>query len=172
VSWHIGNLSYHPESFFAHCAHCKSSGLYWHCVADCRELYSEYILRVLLSPQVTNNLFDHGLSSFLLYLDCLKERAYTIFQRYLSSGYFVRQFQSKFRHPTWRPFRARMFISLGLSALFPVIHGIMKFGSKQMNKQIGLFWVILQGTLYIIGAYIYAVSPGVRLTNARSNICR
>jgi adiponectin receptor len=64
----------------------------------------------------------------------------------------------QFRHPTWRPFRARMFISLGLSALFPVVHGVMKFGIWQMNKQIGLFWVVLQGSLYIVGACIYAVS--------------
>jgi adiponectin receptor len=51
-----------------------------------------------------------------------------------------------------------MFISLGLSALFPVVHGVMKFGIWQMNKQIGLFWVVLQGSLYIVGACIYAVS--------------
>ncbi|KAJ6001000.1 hemolysin-III related-domain-containing protein [Penicillium waksmanii] len=50
----------------------------------------------------------------------------------------------QFRHPTWRPFRAGMFISLGLSALFPVVHGAMKFGLKQINRQIGLFWVALQ----------------------------
>lgn len=73
----------------------------------------------------------------------------------------------QFRHSTWRPFRARMFIALGLSALFPVIHGVMKFGIRQMNKQIGLFWVVLQGSLYIVGACIYAIQvpeciyPGV-----------
>ncbi|KAB8078499.1 Hly-III related protein [Aspergillus leporis] len=63
----------------------------------------------------------------------------------------------QFRHPTWRPFRARMFIALGLSALFPIIHGVMKFGIRQMNKQISLFWVVLQGSLYIVGACIYAI---------------
>ncbi|KAJ5642776.1 hemolysin-III related-domain-containing protein [Penicillium lividum] len=69
----------------------------------------------------------------------------------------------QFRHPTWRPFRARMFISLGLSALFPVVHGVMKFGARQMNKQIGLFWVVLQGSLYIVGACIYAMRIPERL---------
>jgi channel protein (hemolysin III family) len=64
----------------------------------------------------------------------------------------------QFRHPMWRPFRARMFIALGLSALFPVLHGVTRFGIRQMNKQIGLFWVIFQGLLYIVGACIYAVS--------------
>lgn len=69
----------------------------------------------------------------------------------------------QFRHPTWRRFRARMFIALGLSALFPVVHGVMKFGIKQMNKQIGLFWVILQGSLYIGGACIYATQVPERI---------
>ncbi|CAG8344055.1 unnamed protein product [Penicillium salamii] len=63
----------------------------------------------------------------------------------------------QFRQPTWRPFRAGMFIALGLSALFPVVHGVRKFGIKQMNKQIGLFWVVLQGSLYIVGACVYAM---------------
>lgn len=77
----------------------------------------------------------------------------------------------QFRHPTWRPFRARMFISLGLSALFPVVHGVMKFGIRQMNKQIGLFWVVLQGSLYIVGACIYAVSQETCLAN-QSLMCK
>ncbi|KAB8254501.1 hemolysin-III related-domain-containing protein [Aspergillus pseudonomiae] len=51
----------------------------------------------------------------------------------------------QFPHPTWRSF-----------PLLPVIHGIMKFGIRQMNKQIDLFWVVLQGSLYIVGACIYA----------------
>jgi adiponectin receptor len=51
-----------------------------------------------------------------------------------------------------------MFIALGLSALFPVLHGVTRFGIRQMNEQIGLFWVVFQGLLYIVGACIYAVS--------------
>jgi predicted membrane channel-forming protein YqfA (hemolysin III family) len=58
-----------------------------------------------------------------------------------------------------------MFISLGLSALFPVVHGVLKFGIRQMNKQIGLFWVVLQGLFYIVGACIYAVSQEKCLTS-------
>ena len=64
-----------------------------------------------------------------------------------------------------------MFISLGLSALFPVVHGVMKFGIKQMNKQISLFWVALQGSLYVLGACIYAVSQETCLT-IQNLICK
>ena len=50
-----------------------------------------------------------------------------------------------------------MFVALGLSAIFPVLHGLQLYGFQQMCQQMGLFWVILQGLLYITGAGIYAV---------------
>jgi adiponectin receptor len=64
----------------------------------------------------------------------------------------------RFRTPAWRPFRAFMFVAMGLSALFPVLHGIETFGAAQMERQIGLSWLVTQGVLYILGAGIYAVS--------------
>lgn len=51
-----------------------------------------------------------------------------------------------------------MFIALGLSAVFPVLHGLQLYGFQQMCQQMGLQWVVLQGALYILGAGIYAVS--------------
>lgn len=50
-----------------------------------------------------------------------------------------------------------MFIAMGLSAVFPVLHGLKMYGIQRMNYQIGLFWLVLQGTFYIVGACIYAV---------------
>jgi adiponectin receptor len=64
----------------------------------------------------------------------------------------------RFRTPAWRPVRAGMFVAMGLSALFPVLDGLFTYGSQQMQQQIGLFWLVLQGALYIIGAGLYAVS--------------
>ncbi|KAL9596140.1 MAG: hypothetical protein Q9219_006001 [cf. Caloplaca sp. 3 TL-2023] len=63
----------------------------------------------------------------------------------------------KFRTPEWRPFRAGMFVAMGLSAVLPVLHGLKLYGLQQMNDRIGLFWLVLQGVLYILGAGIYAV---------------
>lgn len=62
----------------------------------------------------------------------------------------------RFRTPRWRPFRAAMFVGMGLSAVFPVIHGLQLYGIEQMTRQIGLGWLLLQGFLYILGAAIYA----------------
>lgn len=51
-----------------------------------------------------------------------------------------------------------MFVAMGLSAVFPVLDGLATYGWEQMQSQIGLFWLVLQGFLYILGAGLYAVS--------------
>jgi predicted membrane channel-forming protein YqfA (hemolysin III family) len=58
-----------------------------------------------------------------------------------------------------------MFVAMGLSAIFPVLHGIELYGVGEMQNRIGLTWLVLQGFLYILGAGLYAVSlstPHVR----------
>lgn len=65
---------------------------------------------------------------------------------------------SKFRTPQLRPFRAAMFVAMGLSAVFPVLHGVRLYGRDKLNHMIGLNWLVAQGILYILGAAIYAVS--------------
>jgi len=47
---------------------------------------------------------------------------------------------------------------MGLSAVFPLFHGIYVLGASQLEKQIGLSWVVLQGVLYLTGAGLYVVS--------------
>jgi len=56
-----------------------------------------------------------------------------------------------------------MFALMGLSAVFPVFHGIRLFGLEQLRKTMGLDWVVLQGFLYILGAGIYAARFPERL---------
>jgi adiponectin receptor len=59
-----------------------------------------------------------------------------------------------------------MFVAMGLSAVFPVIHALRLYGLEHLRGAIGLDWVVLQGVLYILGAGLYAarfpecVSPG------------
>lgn len=72
----------------------------------------------------------------------------------------------RFRTPAWRPYRAGMFVAMGLSAVFPVLHGVELYGIAEMRDRIGLTWLVLQGFLYILGAGLYAArwpersSPG------------
>ncbi len=50
-----------------------------------------------------------------------------------------------------------MFVAMGLSAAFPVIHGVRLYGFEQLERQMGMSFVVAQGVLYILGAAIYAV---------------
>lgn len=63
----------------------------------------------------------------------------------------------KFRTPQWRPYRAAMFIAMGLSSVWSVLHGIELFGYEQLERQMGLWWMITEGAFYITGAVLYAV---------------
>lgn len=76
----------------------------------------------------------------------------------------------KFRTPALRPFRALMFVLMGLSAVFPVLHASRIYGFSQLRDTIGLDWVLLQGFLYILGAGIYAARLPERLAPGKFDI--
>ena len=65
-----------------------------------------------------------------------------------------------------------MFVLMGLSAVFPVLHGIELYGVHEMRDRIGLTWLVLQGFLYILGAGLYAVSHFKSRAGTNSNIPR
>jgi len=94
------------------------------------------------------------------------QRTYWTMITTLAAGTSVAATHPKFRTPALRPFRALMFVLMGLSAVFPVLHGVRLYGVEHLRKSIGLDWVLLQGALYIAGAAIYAArvpekwSPG------------
>lgn len=74
----------------------------------------------------------------------------------IGAGCAIVSVSPKFRTPQWRPFRAAMFVAMGLSAVLPVLHGMKLYGLATLTQTIGLRWVVLQGLLYIIGAGLYA----------------
>ncbi|XP_022214522.1 adiponectin receptor protein isoform X2 [Drosophila obscura] len=63
----------------------------------------------------------------------------------------------KFSEPAFRPLRAGVFMSFGLSGVIPAIHySIMEGWFSQMSRA-SLGWLILMGLLYIAGALLYAL---------------
>ncbi|GAA5949078.1 hypothetical protein JCM21900_004851 [Sporobolomyces salmonicolor] len=60
------------------------------------------------------------------------------------------------RTPAYRRMRTWLFISLGLSAVFPVGHAVYRYGLEEASANISLFWLVLGGALYIAGALLYA----------------
>lgn len=72
----------------------------------------------------------------------------------------------QFKTSEWRPYRTAVFISFGLSALFPICFGLYKFGFKETVRRSGFWYVLAEGIGYISGALLYAMrvperfSPG------------
>ncbi|KAK9255496.1 hemolysin-III related-domain-containing protein [Lipomyces tetrasporus] len=64
--------------------------------------------------------------------------------------------RKKFGSPTWRPFRALMFVLFGLSGIIPITFGGVKLGYSELYHRIQLQYLIAEGALYIGGAAIYA----------------
>lgn len=63
----------------------------------------------------------------------------------------------KFSESTWRPFRAGVFMTFGLSGIVPAIHyGLVEGWFNKLSQQ-SLGWLVLMGLLYIIGAVLYAL---------------
>lgn len=50
-----------------------------------------------------------------------------------------------------------MFISLGLSGVIPVIHGIQMHGFQALEDRMSVSLITLHGAMYIFGAVLYAV---------------
>lgn len=76
----------------------------------------------------------------------------------LGAGCATVSWVERFRTSEWRPYRAAMFISLGVSGVVPIVHGIRRHGYQYFENRMGLSWVILQGAMYIFGAVLYAAS--------------
>ncbi|XP_025829298.1 adiponectin receptor protein-like, partial [Agrilus planipennis] len=64
----------------------------------------------------------------------------------------------KFSEPAWRPFRAAVFMTFGLSGIVPAIHyGVVEGWFSNYMSQKSLGWLCLMGLLYIMGALMYAL---------------
>ena len=63
-----------------------------------------------------------------------------------------------------------MFVAMGLSAVFPIIHGLRIYGYEGMEGRIGLKWLVGQGVTYVAGASIYAARIPERWAPGRFDI--
>jgi len=63
----------------------------------------------------------------------------------------------RFGEPKYRPLRAGVFMSFGLSGVIPAVHYSVAEGWLKALNQASLGWLILMGLLYIIGTMFYAL---------------
>ncbi|KAI1476999.1 HlyIII-domain-containing protein [Daldinia eschscholtzii] len=75
----------------------------------------------------------------------------------LGFGCGVVSWVEKFRTPLWRPYRAAIFVGLGFSGVVPICHALRIYGYRALDERMGLNWVLLQGFLYIFGAFLVSL---------------
>ncbi|KAG0358498.1 hypothetical protein BGZ54_010395 [Gamsiella multidivaricata] len=61
----------------------------------------------------------------------------------------------KFRTPQYRWVRSCMFLAMGLSAIFPVIHAIVLYGFHLARDAIAIEYMACMGFSYVAGALLY-----------------
>ncbi|KAJ9611340.1 hypothetical protein H2200_004524 [Cladophialophora chaetospira] len=85
-------------------------------------------------------------------------------------GCAVVSVRPEFRTPKWRTFRACMFVGMGLSSVGSVIHGCLKYGASQFNRQMRYEWMIYEGIQYTLGAALYAARVPERFAPGKFDI--
>lgn len=98
-------------------------------------------------------------------------RGYSIMMLLLGAACTAVTLMSRFRTPAYRPFRAGMFVLLGVSGVIPVVHGMQLYGGfMALDARIGLRWVLTEGAMYILGAGIYAARVPERWAPGRFDL--
>ncbi|CAR26304.1 hypothetical protein ZYGR_0H01130 [Zygosaccharomyces rouxii] len=82
-------------------------------------------------------------------------RLFTVLTLTLATACTVCVLSDKFNHKDFRPLRAGFFIAFGLSGVFPVAAGIIKFGIQGGVQRVQLKYLGLEAIFYIAGALIY-----------------
>ena len=75
----------------------------------------------------------------------------------LAVACIVTTFNSRFRNPALRPYRALMYTALGFSALGFVTHGLLLYGWETQKWRMSLDWMGLMTFFNLTGAFAYAI---------------
>uniref|UniRef100_A0A0B6ZF00 Adiponectin receptor n=1 Tax=Arion vulgaris TaxID=1028688 RepID=A0A0B6ZF00_9EUPU len=76
----------------------------------------------------------------------------------------------KFAQPHFRPFRAGVFVALGMSGVIPALHYVITDGLWHAFNFAAMGWLVLMALLYIVGAIIYAARIPERIFPGKCDI--
>lgn len=144
--------------FLASCAACLALSATYHTISN----HSAQVARIgnKLDYLGITILIAGSFSSLIHYgfHECRPDlrAAYRTFIGILSLACACVSVLDRFRTPQWRPYRAAMFVALGLSGVVPMLHGAALYGYDGLNARVGLPWVLAEAVGYIAGAAIYA----------------
>lgn len=90
------------------------------------------------------------------FCDTLLQTTYLVVMVLVGTGAAYIVLDPEYCKPTHRGARTTVFIALGLSAIFPVTHGLLTHGFAKLLTEMGFGWLVAAGALYISGALLYA----------------
>ncbi|SPO34754.1 related to Adiponectin receptor 1 [Pseudozyma flocculosa] len=76
----------------------------------------------------------------------------------------------KYGTPHYRPYRTAVFLVLGLSAIFPVLHIVNVYGYDTITQTMGLRFLLTSGALYVVGAVLYMLRVPERFAPGRFDL--
>jgi len=74
------------------------------------------------------------------------------------------------QYPTFRPYRTSMYLSLDLSAMVSITHGLIIHGWEIQSHRMGLTYMLTMAVLNLLGAAIYAARIPERWYQLRCDI--
>ncbi|KAE8450599.1 hypothetical protein EG329_005943 [Mollisiaceae sp. DMI_Dod_QoI] len=81
---------------------------------------------------------------------------YWIFISAIACACITGTLDQRFSAPSYRPYRAALYASLGLAGFVFIAHGILIHGIAIQKQRMSLDWMVWMGTFNIIGAIVYA----------------
>lgn len=85
------------------------------------------------------------------------QKTYYILVSVLAAGCVYATLHPAFRRPKYRPYRAAVYVGLGLSFIIPIVHGITIFGWETQMWRMSLDWMALMTTFNLTGGALYAM---------------
>uniref|UniRef100_A0A0N5A401 Adiponectin receptor protein n=1 Tax=Parastrongyloides trichosuri TaxID=131310 RepID=A0A0N5A401_PARTI len=76
----------------------------------------------------------------------------------------------KFSEPKYRPYRALVFVLMGMSGVLPTMHFIMTDGISKMIDENGFYSLVIMALLYLFGATLYATRTPERFFPGKCDI--
>jgi len=88
----------------------------------------------------------------------------------LGAGCVVVSLWDKFGERAYRPFRAGLFVAMGLSGVIPCVHYGITDGFRSLIDEAAFHWMMIMASLYIGGALLYAVRVPERFFPGKCDI--
>ncbi|CAI4228098.1 unnamed protein product [Auanema sp. JU1783] len=88
----------------------------------------------------------------------------------LGAGAIIVSLWDKFSESRFRPYRAAVFVGMGLSGAIPTAHYIYTDGVRSLFEDNAFHWLLLMAFLYLLGALLYATRTPERFFPGKCDI--